>query len=57
MNLLENQRAADVIANLYQNLEERLMANIIRHVRNYDQPIPTDEWLLQKLAEIGRLNK
>lgn len=57
MNLLENQRAADVIANLYQNLEERLMANIIRHVRNYDQPIPTDEWLLQKLAEIGKLNK
>ena len=57
MNLLENQRAADMIANLYQNLEERLMANIIRHVRNYDQPIPTDEWLLQKLAEIGKLNK
>ena len=57
MNLLENQRAADMIANLYQNLEERLMANIIRHVRNYDQPIPADEWLLQKLAEIGKLNK
>ncbi len=46
-----------MIANLYQNLEERLMANIIRHVKNYNQPIPTDEWLLQKLAEIGKLNK
>lgn len=33
------------------------MANIIRHVKNYEQPIPTDEWLLQKLAEIGKLNK
>lgn len=33
------------------------MRNIARHIRNYDQPIPTDEWLLQKLAEIGKLDK
>lgn len=57
MNLMENQRAADSVSGLYQDLEERLMQNIVRHIKNYDQPIPTDEWLLQKLAEIGKLNK
>ena len=53
MNLLENQRAADVPAGIYQDLEEQLMANIIRHCRNYKQPIDTDKWLMQKLAEIA----
>ena len=57
MNLLDNQLAADKPTGLYQDLEEMLMQNIVRHIRNYDQPIPTDEWLLQKLAEIGKLNK
>lgn len=57
MNLLDNQLAADKPAGLYQDLEEMLMQNIVRHIRNYDQPIPTDEWLLQKLAEIGKINK
>lgn len=57
MNLLENQRAADVPAGVYQDLEEQLMANIIRHCRNYKQPIDTDKWLMQKLAEIGKLNQ
>ena len=57
MNLIENQRIADGPTGLYQDLEEILMKNIVRHIRNYDQPIPTDEWLMQKLAEIGKLNK
>lgn len=57
MNLIENQRTADGPTGLYQDLEEILMKNIVRHIRNYDQPIPTDEWLMQKLAEIGKLNK
>lgn len=57
MNLIENQLTADGPTGLYQDLEEILMKNIVRHIRNYDQPIPTDEWLMQKLAEIGKLNK
>lgn len=57
MGLVENQREADAVSGLYQDLEERLMQNIIRHIKNYDQPIPTDEWLMQKLAEIGKLNQ
>lgn len=57
MDLLKNQRAADAPAGIYQDLEEQLMANIIRHCRDYGQPIATDEWLMKKLAEIGRLNQ
>lgn len=57
MNLLENQRAADAPTGLYQELEDRLLFNIIRHCRNYKQPIDTDRWLMQKLAEIGKLNQ
>lgn len=57
MNLLENQRAADIPTSTFQDLEEQLMANIVRHCKDYDQPIATDEWLIKKLAEIGRLNK
>ena len=57
MNLLEIQDAADTVSDLYEELEARLLQNIIRHIRNYDQPIPSDEWLMQKLAEIGKLNK
>lgn len=57
MDLLYNQRAAEGVDSLYMDLESRLMQNIVRHIQNYDQPIPTDEWLLQKLAEIGRLDR
>lgn len=57
MEPLENQLAADRISGLYQDLEERLMENIIRHIQNYKQPIASDVWLLQKLAEIGKLNQ
>ena len=57
MNLLENQQLAETIDSAYTDLEAMLMRNIIRHIKDYDQPIATDEWLLQKLAEIGKLNK
>lgn len=57
MNLLENQRAADIPTGIFQDLEEQLMANIIRHCKDYDQPIASDEWLMKKLAEIGKLNQ
>lgn len=57
MNLLENQRAADAPAGCFQSLEEQLMANIVRHCRDYRQPIATDIWQMQKLAEIGALNR
>lgn len=57
MNLLNNQREADVVAGYYQDLEEQLMRNIVRHIQGYEQPIPSDEWQLQKLAEIGSLNR
>lgn len=57
MNLLENQRAADIPTGTFRDLEEQLMANIIRHCKDYDQPIATDEWLMKKLAEIGKLNQ
>ena len=56
MNLLENQQLAETVDSTYLDLESMLMRNIIRHIRDYDQPIATDNWLLQKLAEIGRLN-
>lgn len=57
MNQLEMQRAADIPAGTFQDLEEQLMANIIRHCKDYGQPIATDEWLMKKLAEIGKLNQ
>lgn len=57
MDPLKNQRVADIPAGIYQDLEEQIMANIIRHCRDYDQPIASDVWLLRKLAEIGKLNK
>ena len=57
MTLLENQRAADIPTNTFQDLEDQLMANIIRHCKDYDQPIASDEWLMKKLAEIGKLNQ
>lgn len=57
MTQQQMQRAADAISGIYQDLEELLMANIIRHIEGYEQPIASDTWLLQRLAEIGRLNQ
>ena len=53
----EQQAAADPVTQTYERIEQMLMQNIIRHVKNYDQLIDSDEWLMQKLAEIGKLNK
>lgn len=57
MNLLKNQQEAETIDRVYIDLEARLMQNITRHLRDWEQPIETDRWLMQKLAEIGKLNK
>ena len=57
MNLLKNQQAAETIDSVYIDLEAQLMRNIARHLSDWDQPIDTDRWLLQKLGEIGKLNK
>lgn len=57
MNLLENQRMAETVDSSYIDLEAMLMQNIARHIQDYGQAIDSDKWLLQKLAEIGRLNK
>ena len=57
MSLLKNQRAAEPIEGIYQDLETVLMQNIARHLRDWKQPIDTDRWLMQKLAEIGKLNQ
>lgn len=57
MTLLENQQMAETIDSSYIDLESMLMQNIARHLKNYKQPIDSDEWLLQKLAEVGKLNK
>lgn len=52
----EKQNLSDPTALLYGDLETLIMQNIIWHVQNYDQLIDSDTWLLQKLAEIGKLN-
>lgn len=57
MDLLENQQAAEAVDSSYIDLESRLIQNIIGHIKDYNQPIASDEWLLQKLAEIGKLNQ
>ena len=57
MTPLESQRAADIPTGTFQDLEDQLMANIVRHCKDYDQPIASDEWLMRKLAEIGKLNQ
>ena len=57
MSLLNNQLMADSVAGIYQDLEELLMRNIVRHIRDYGEPIDSDDWQLQKLAELGTLNK
>lgn len=57
MNLLKNQQAAEIIDSVYIDLEAQLMQNIARHLRDWEKPIDTDKWLIQKLAEIGKLNQ
>lgn len=57
MSLLSNQLMADSVAGIYQDLEELLMQNIVRHIKDYGKPIDSDDWQLQKLAEMGKLNK
>lgn len=57
MNLLKNQQAVETIDSVYVDLEAQLMQNIARHLGDWDQPIDTDRWLLQKLGEIGKLNR
>lgn len=53
----EKQEFSDPGVRIYSDLETLIMQNIIRHVRNYDQLIDSDTWLMQKLAEIGKLNR
>ena len=53
----EQQQAADPVTQAYEDLETQILQNIIRHVKNYGQLIDSDEWLMQKLAEIGKLNQ
>lgn len=57
MDLLKNQRNAERIDVICQDLESLILQNIARHLRDWDKLIDTDIWLLQKLAEIGRLNQ
>lgn len=57
MDLLKNQQAAERVDISYIDLEAVLMQNIVRHLKNYEQPIDSTRWQLQKLAEIGKLNK
>ena len=57
MNLLKNQQEAETIDSAYIDLEAQIMQNIARHLRDWKKPIDTDQWLMQKLAEIGKLNK
>ena len=54
MNQLEAQRFADIPASTFQDLEDMLMENIIRHCSDWKQPIASDTWLLKKLAVINR---
>ena len=57
MNLRENQQLSETVDGSYIVLVTMLMRNIVQHIKDYDQPIATYEWLLQKLAEVGKLNK
>lgn len=55
--MLKYQQAAEVIDGVYIDLEAQIMQNIARHLRDWEEPIDTDKWLMKKLAEIGKLNK
>lgn len=53
----EKQEMSDFGTSVYADMEALIMQNIIRHIQNYDQPIDSDTWMMQKLAEVGKLNK
>lgn len=55
--MLRYQQAAETIDSVYIDLEAQIMQNIARHLRDWEEPIDTDVWLMKKLAEIGKLNK
>lgn len=57
MSPLEQQENAGPLELIYTDLESRIMQNIARHLRDYGEPIDSDDWQLRKLAEIGKLNK
>lgn len=57
MNILENQQLAESVDSIYIDLEAQILQNIARHLQGWEQPIDTDRWLLQKLAEIGKLKQ
>ena len=57
MNILENQQLAEPVDAIYIDLEAQILQNIARHLQGWEQPIDTDRWLMQKLAEIGKLNQ
>ena len=57
MNILENQQLAEPVDSIYIDLEAQILQNIARHLQGWEQPIDTDRWLMQKLAEIGKLNQ
>ncbi len=57
LNRTERQEASDPMARIYEELEARLMSNIVRHIRDYGRPVDSDRWRFEKLAEIGRLNE
>lgn len=57
MNPLKQQEISDPIVWIYTDLENRMMQNIARHLRDYGELIDSDEWQLRKLAEVGKLNK
>ena len=57
MGLLDNQMAAEAVDQVYMDLESQIMQNIARHLSDWKQPIDSDRWLMQKLAEIGKLNQ
>lgn len=57
MNILENQQLAEPVDGIYIDLEAQILQNIARHLQGWEQPIDTDRWLMQKLAEIGNLNQ
>ena len=53
----KRQEASDPITRIYEDLEAELMANIVRHIRDYGRPVDSDQWRLEKLGELGGLNR
>ena len=54
---IRDREISDFGTSVYEDMETLIMQNIIRHIQNYDQPIDSDTWLMQKMAEIGKLNE